>query len=64
MRHVGKAMKIVFMILAALMLILVAYCVLDPIDACLDHGGCWDYVDKVCRKDEANAQTLCYRAPK
>lgn len=31
-------------------------------DGCLDHGGCWDSVDKVCRKEEANAQALCDRA--
>lgn len=31
------------------------------IDSCLDSGGCWDYLDKVCRKDEPNAQELCHR---
>jgi hypothetical protein len=32
------------------------------IDGCLDSGGCWDYQDKVCRKEESNAQQLCDRA--
>ena len=32
------------------------------IDGCLDFGGCWDDVDKVCRKHEANAQALCDRS--
>ena len=31
------------------------------IDSCLDSGGCWDYMDRICRKDEINAQALCYR---
>lgn len=31
-------------------------------DGCLDSGGCWDYQDSVCRKDEPNAQKLCDRA--
>jgi hypothetical protein len=31
----------------------------DPIDSCLDSGGCYDYSAKVCRKDEPNAQQLC-----
>ena len=31
------------------------------IDKCLDNGGCWDKVDKVCRKTESNAQELCNR---
>lgn len=31
-------------------------------DVCLDSGGCWDYQDRVCRKDEHNAQELCDRA--
>jgi hypothetical protein len=30
-------------------------------DVCLDLGGCWDYTDKVCRKDEPDAQSLCSR---
>lgn len=34
----------------------------DPIDSCLDLGGCWDYADEVCRRTEANAQDLCDRA--
>lgn len=29
------------------------------VDACLDGGGCWDSIAKVCRKDEVNAQELC-----
>ena len=62
MGRVAKVIKIVSIVLAGLMLILVGQCVFDPIDACLDHGGCWDYVDKVCRKDENNAQALCNRA--
>jgi hypothetical protein len=33
----------------------------DPVERCLDHGGCWDYVDKMCRKDEPDAQRLCDR---
>mgnify|MGYP001616889307 CR=1 FL=1 len=32
------------------------------VDACLDKGGCWDSVDRVCRRDEPNAQELCDRA--
>jgi len=32
------------------------------VDGCLDSGGCWDYQDKVCRKEEPNAQQLCDRA--
>lgn len=32
------------------------------IDRCLDHGGCWDGVDKVCRDSEPNAQELCDRS--
>ena len=31
-------------------------------DGCLDSGGCWDYQDKVCRKEEDNTQQLCDRA--
>lgn len=31
------------------------------IDTCMDHGGCWDSVENVCRKDESNAQELCDR---
>ena len=31
------------------------------VDFCLDRGGCWDYTDKVCRKDEPNANNLCNR---
>jgi len=31
-------------------------------DMCLDGGGCWDSIDKICRKSEANAQELCDRA--
>lgn len=34
----------------------------SDVDSCLDHGGCWDYQDKMCRKDETNAQELCDRA--
>lgn len=30
-------------------------------DQCLDRGGCWDYVDDVCRKEEPSAQELCNR---
>jgi hypothetical protein len=33
----------------------------DKVDSCLDSGGCWDKVDKVCRKSEPNAQELCDR---
>jgi hypothetical protein len=33
----------------------------EPLDSCLDSGGCWDSLDKVCRKTEANAQELCDR---
>ena len=31
------------------------------IDRCLDGGGCWDYQDRICRKNEINAQELCDR---
>lgn len=31
------------------------------IDGCLDGGGCWDYVDSICRKEEPNANELCAR---
>jgi hypothetical protein len=31
-------------------------------DSCLDHGGCWDEMDNVCRDKEPNAQQLCDRA--
>ncbi len=34
------------------------------IDHCLDRGGCWDYQDRVCRKDEPDAQCLCDRSKK
>ena len=30
-------------------------------DSCLDPGGCWDHIDKTCRKIEPNAQELCDR---
>lgn len=33
-------------------------------DACLDGGGCWDSLDKKCRKHEADAQELCDRSPR
>ena len=33
----------------------------DPVDSCLDGGGCWDEVDEMCRKAEPNAQILCNR---
>jgi hypothetical protein len=32
------------------------------IDECLDHGGCWDYAENICRKDEPDAQQLCDRS--
>ncbi len=32
------------------------------IDRCLDRGGCWDGIDKVCRNSEINAQELCDRS--
>jgi hypothetical protein len=32
------------------------------IDRCLDNGGCWDLQDRICRKNEFNAQELCDRA--
>lgn len=31
-------------------------------DSCQDLGGCWDEIDKVCRKTEENAQALCRRS--
>jgi hypothetical protein len=31
-------------------------------DGCLDSGGCWDYKDNICRKEEPDAQKLCDRA--
>jgi len=31
------------------------------VDSCMDNGGCWDYTDKICRKEESNAQELCHR---
>ncbi len=34
----------------------------ESIDRCLDGGGCWDYQDRICRKNEMNAQELCDRA--
>ena len=34
------------------------------IDSCLDRGGCWDGIDKACRKNEENAQELCFRYDK
>lgn len=33
----------------------------DPIDRCLDHGGCWDDTDDICRLEEPDAQALCDR---
>lgn len=33
----------------------------DSVDRCLDGGGCWDYQDKICRKNEMNSQELCDR---
>jgi hypothetical protein len=35
---------------------------LGPEDSCLDGGGCWDSIDKVCRDSEFNAQELCDRS--
>lgn len=32
------------------------------IDRCIDSGGCWDGIDKVCRNSEPNAQELCDRS--
>lgn len=29
------------------------------IDNCMDRGGCWDDVTKICRENEPNAQELC-----
>lgn len=31
-------------------------------DGCMDHGGCWDAADQICRRDEPNAQALCDRS--
>ena len=31
------------------------------IDRCFDMSGCWDAKDRVCRKEEPNAQALCNR---
>ena len=47
---------------------LVLYRILDSdpdyysIDRCIDSGGCWDGIDKMCRMNEVNAQELCDRA--
>ncbi len=43
-------------------ILFVLYMLKDPIDSCLDSGGCWDSIDKLCRKTEANAQELCDRS--
>ena len=38
----------------------------DPLyfqkDRCMDYGGCWDKIEKICRRDEPNAQELCDRS--
>jgi len=75
-RQNGIMKKIVFWIVAVLSLGCIASLIVyfgllfmvhdfDPnflnIDSCLDSGGCWDYVDGICRKGEPNAQELCNR---
>lgn len=32
------------------------------VDRCMDSGGCWDKLDKVCRVEGPEAQRLCDRA--
>ena len=34
----------------------------EPVGSCLDQGGCWDSIDKICRKNEPNSQDLCWRS--
>lgn len=65
-----KRLAIACGILVALVVIYegTLYLILDrdpyyfQIDRCLDSGGCWDGLDKVCRNSEPNAQELCDRS--
>lgn len=33
-------------------------------DRCVDGGGCWDKIDRICRKHEPDARDLCQRIPR
>lgn len=50
--------SLVGVVLICFLLLIIRF-LLGPEDACLDSGGCWDYVNKVCRKTEPNAQEFC-----
>jgi hypothetical protein len=52
---------IVILLLIALALVGAFVAMTDNADNCLDTGGCWDKVDKICRNDEPGAQSLCDR---
>ena len=45
-----------------IMAIVIINIFLGPQNSCLDSGGCWDSVNKVCRHSETNAQKLCDRS--
>ena len=68
-----KLFKIVGGILLILILVVIVYEFMlwsaigfnpdySKIDRCMDNGGCWDSIDRTCRKDEADAQALCHRS--
>lgn len=52
---------IVILFLLALALVGAFIAMTDNVDSCLDAGGCWDDVDKICRSVEPDAQTQCDR---
>lgn len=60
-----KINKIILLIIFGVMAVPIAigfyFYAIDPVDSCMDHGGCWDATDKICRKNEPNAQELCDR---
>jgi hypothetical protein len=65
-RHLAFAFGILIALLLAYETTLYFFLDRDPnyfqVDRCLDGGGCWDGIGKVCRNTEPNAQELCDRS--
>ena len=57
MKRISKFIVVFAFLIAALYL--ARKLLTDPIDSCLDLGGCWDYARRICRHSEPNAQDLC-----
>lgn len=34
----------------------------EAIELCIDQGGCWDKVDRICQKDESSTDSSCDQA--